>query len=209
MRLSKIYQDICTTMIDPNILILIVGKSGSGKSTFQNFLVCKYGLKDVQSYTTRPKRFDNEIGHIFVTKEEFDALENKVAYTEFNGYEYCATKEQLDKSNIYIIDPKGIESLKQNYDEKFLFIVYLDTDENICRKRMKMRGDDKEKVEERIKHDREAFRNVTFDYVLDAGDITSKTLESFINTYNNVRFNARLCLLEDELEELECLKKLP
>lgn len=209
MRLSKIYKDICTTMIDPNILILIVGKSGSGKSTLQNILVRKYGFKDVQSYTTRPKRFDNETGHIFVTKEEFDALENKVAYTEFNGYEYCATKEQLDKSNIYIIDPKGIEILKQNYDGKFLFIVYLNADENTCRERMIFRGDDKEKVEERIEHDREAFRNVTYDCNLDASCIMSNMLESFYNVYNYAKFNVRLCLLEDELEELQCLKKLP
>lgn len=209
MRLSKTYQDMFKTMVDSNILTLIVGKSGSGKSTFQNALVRKYGFKDVQSYTTRPKRYDNETGHIFVTKEEFDALENKVAYTEFNGYEYCATKEQLDESNVYIIDPKGIETLKQNYDGKFLFIVYLDADENTCRKRMRLRGDDSEQVEERIRHDRGVFGNFMYDCILDAGCIMPKILESFINTYDNVRFNVRLCLLEDELEELQCLKKLP
>lgn len=209
MRLSKTYTNICTTMVDPNILILIVGKSGSGKSTFQQELVNRWELRDVQSYTTRPKRSDNETGHIFVTKEEFDALENKVSYTEFNGYEYCATKEQLDESNVYIIDPKGIESLKQNYDGKFLFIVYLDADENTCRGRMRLRGDDREKVEERIKHDREAFRNVAYDCILDAGCIMPTMLESFINTYDYARLNIALCLLEDKLEEMQCLKKLP
>lgn len=209
MKLSKIYTDICTNMIDPNILILLVGKSGSGKSTFQQELVNKWGFRYVQSYTTRPKRYDNETGHIFVTKDEFDAIENKVAYTKFNGYEYCATKEQLDECNIYIIDPKGIKNLKQNYDNKFLFVVYLDANEYNCTQRMLMRGDEVEKVEERIKHDRKAFKNVKFNCVLNANKAIDNILNEFLDEYFYTRLNVNFCRLEDEVERLRCLTKLP
>ena len=37
-------------------LYLIVGASGSGKTTVANALEEKYGYKQLQSYTTRPMR---------------------------------------------------------------------------------------------------------------------------------------------------------
>lgn len=209
MRISKTYQRLYETMYEPNMLILLVGKSGSGKSTFQQELEKRWYLHSVQSYTTRPKRSDNETGHIFVTKEEFDALENKVAYTEFDGYEYCATKEQLDKSEVYIIDPQGLESLKQNYDGKFLFVVYLKAKEYICTQRMLMRGDSVEKVRERIEHDKRVFKDVKFDYILNADGTIEKMLEEFIDIYSYARVNVNLCRLEDEVERLKCMTKLP
>ena len=64
-----------------NTIYLIVGRSGSGKTTIAEELERKYGLKSIQSYTTRPKRSDNETGHIFVSDEEFDKLTDMVAYT--------------------------------------------------------------------------------------------------------------------------------
>ena len=42
--------------------ICIVGKSGTGKSTLVNKLKFKYNLTSVESYTTRPPRYENEQG---------------------------------------------------------------------------------------------------------------------------------------------------
>ena len=47
--------------------ILLVGKSGSGKNTVQDYLVNKYGLKPLVSYTTRAKRYPEEDTHIFIS----------------------------------------------------------------------------------------------------------------------------------------------
>ena len=74
--------------------------------------------KILQSYTTRPKRTPNETGHTFVSDEEFNNLENICAYGEFGGYKYCATKEQVDNSDIYVIDAQGIEYFKKYYHGK-------------------------------------------------------------------------------------------
>ena len=47
-------------------LFLFVGKSASGKTTVANMLEEKHGHVQVQSYTTRPPRYEGEVGHIFV-----------------------------------------------------------------------------------------------------------------------------------------------
>ena len=94
-------------------IYLIVGKSGTGKTTMVNRLQ-NLGPQ-VQSYTTRPKRSEDETGHIFVTDEEFDKLQNICAYTEYNGYRYAATQEQVDDATFYVIDPEGVWYFVDHY----------------------------------------------------------------------------------------------
>ena len=197
--------------VDPNMLVLLVGKSGSGKTTLEKELVNNFGFKSVKSYTTRPKRVTNEENHQFVTKEEFDALENKVAYTCFNGYEYCATKEQLDNATIYVIEPDGIEYLRQNYSRNF-FIVYIDTDNNVCENRMHKRGDDYNVVKSRIFNDEIEFENFAniADVVINGNKGTQYVLEDFLNAYVLARLNNRINKLENEVRKWKKLnQRLP
>ena len=109
-----------------NCIFLIVGCSGSGKTTITEQLEQKYGLKSIQSYTTRQPRYDGETGHIFISDEEFDKLTDMVAYTEFAGNRYCATAEQVEDNDLYIIDPKGVDffmkAYKGNKTPKIIFI---------------------------------------------------------------------------------------
>ena len=63
-------------MDKPNKLLVIVGESGCGKTSIAERLQ-QYGLKLIQSYTTRPKRKPLETGHTFVTKEDFDKIIKK------------------------------------------------------------------------------------------------------------------------------------
>lgn len=112
-------------------LFLFVGKSSSGKTTIADILESQYGLVQTRSYTTRPPRYENEIGHTFVSNKEFDQLENIVAYTEYNGFRYCATAEQIDNVSIYVVDIPGVSTLLDKYQtERPIVIFYFDT--SVC-----------------------------------------------------------------------------
>ena len=77
-------------------IYLFVGPSGVGKTTIVEKLSRDYGFSVVSSYTDRPMRYDGETGHVFLTKEEFDALPELCAYTEFNGHRYGVTSDMVD-----------------------------------------------------------------------------------------------------------------
>ena len=144
-----------------NYIFCLMGKSGSGKTTIADKLFDKYGYTQIASYTTRPPRTENDTDHIFISKEEYDALTDKVAYTCFQNNYYCATKEQVDNANLYVIDPFGVEQLKQLYDgEKQIVSIYIDTPMDICLNRMRKRGDNEDKIWERLRHDDTVFKGI-------------------------------------------------
>ena len=126
-----------------NNIFLIVGCSGSGKTTITEQLEMKYGLKSIQSYTTRPPRYDGETGHTFVSDEEFDKLTDMVAYTEFAGNRYCAIAEQVENNDLYIIDPKGIDFFMKSYKgSKTPKVIFISSDMTTRYERMKSRAEE-------------------------------------------------------------------
>lgn len=142
-------------------IILLVAPSGAGKTTVANILCEQYGFKQVVSYTTRKPRYKNELGHIFVTCEQFNCLTNICAYTEFDGNKYCATSEQVDNADIYIIDKKGIQYFKEHYvGAKKPIVVFMSISEKCATNRMRIRGDTDEMIARRLENDRIEFKNV-------------------------------------------------
>ena len=126
-----------------NNIFLIVGCSGSGKTTITEQLEQKYGLKSIQSYTTRPKRYEDESGHTFVSDEEFDELTDMVGYTEFAGNRYCATTEQVENNDLYIIDPKGVDFFMKSYKgSKTPKVIFISSDMTTRYERMKSRAEE-------------------------------------------------------------------
>lgn len=154
-------------------IVLLIGRSGSGKTAIADYLKDTYGWTAVESYTTRPKRVPWETGHTFVSDGEFDRLENIVAYTMFDGYRYCATAEQIDKADIYIVDLAGVKSMQELYHgDSILLPVYVDVSTPTCMYRMRKRGDKLDAVWQRLDNDKTMFSgakeylNAHFDSVL-------------------------------------------
>lgn len=139
-------------------ILLLVGASGSGKTTVANKLCRKYGLKQIDSYTTRPPRYRGEAGHIFVSDEEFDLLHDFVGFTNYNNYRYGATAEQTEACDIYVIDPAGVDFFRTAYHgSKKVVVAELIVDEEKRRERMLIRGDGHCAVEQRIQLDAKIF----------------------------------------------------
>jgi len=140
-----------------------MGPSGCGKSTVVNELI-KRGHKAADSYTTRPKRFHNETGHTYITEEEYDLLEDIVAYTIFNGYRYCVTRQMLNECDLYIVDPAGIKTLRENGYDNFK-VIGLELEPSDCAARMLARGDFGPDILGRLNNDWNMFRD--FDDICD------------------------------------------
>lgn len=140
-----------------NPLYLFVGKSASGKTTAAEVLEREHGFTSLQSYTTRPKRYENETGHTFIDDDTFDNLENIIAYTEYNKYRYCCTKDQIDHASIYVIDVPGVETLLDKYDsERQIVIIYFDASIRTRIDRMLDRHDSDMAIVSRLYNDEES-----------------------------------------------------
>jgi guanylate kinase len=142
-------------------IYLIVAESGAGKTSVAEALEKKYGLKSIQSYTTRPKRYENETGHIFISEDDFDKLTDLVAYTLFNNYRYCATSQQVEESDLYVVDAAGIDYFYTHYKgQKTPKIIYIYTTFEDRVKRMQKRGDTDSQILQRVVNDSQAFARI-------------------------------------------------
>ena len=170
-------------------IVLIVGKSGSGKSTICDRLTEQYGLKQVKSYTTRPRRGDGDNSHIFVNDEKFAKLENKCAYTIYDNRKYCATTEQVDNADLYIIDVDGVEYFLSHYNgRKIPMVVYIETSKNVRKERMMQRGDAEYKVMNRLRYDKTHFDNADEYAIKTYQNETEEDLDKIVESIYNVFF---------------------
>lgn len=154
-----------------NTLYLLVGSSGSGKTSIATALERKYGYRQLLSYTTRPLRNEDETGHTFVNDTFFNQLTDFIGYTVYNNYKYGATAEQADNSDIYVIDPAGVEFLKKNYHNKPVKVITITSPIHTRINRMEQRGDNFSNIMERIVNDID-FRNFLGDFNIDNNDDT-------------------------------------
>lgn len=139
-----------------NALFLFVGQSGCGKTTITEFLETKHGETSIRSYTTRPPRYKGEDGHVFISEDEFNKLENMVAYTEYNSFHYGTTKEQVDNATLYVVDIDGVKTLLENYkNERPIRIFYFNSTVATRIKRMMDRGDSDTAIIGRLLNDEE------------------------------------------------------
>lgn len=146
--------------------IILTGGSGSGKDFLLRGLL-KKGLRYQPKFTTRPKRTPETDGveYKFIDNDTFESLnkENKIkVYQKFsindNIWYYGITKENFDNNQAFIMTPFEISQLTEE-DLENCFLVYLDIDIQIRRKRISGRNDNNDSVDRRLKADEIDFKD--------------------------------------------------
>lgn len=159
-------------------MVILIGESGSGKTTILNELE-KRGFKKAINHTTRPRRKNEEQNseYLFVTKEEFEQMwtDGKLLQrAEFNGEYYGISTNSLrdDVACIQIVDSiadikQKAKELKMENMKTICFYIYVPAEERT--KRMLARGDSLESIQERLRIDNEKFKNArnVVDYVIE------------------------------------------
>lgn len=137
---------------------LIIGRTSSGKSSISKEVASQLGLEVVKSYTTRSKRNSDDNDHIFIKQEEVEQYRNSmIAYTEINGAQYFVTYDMLNKSDIYVIDPKGVKYLKESCPDFEYIEIYIWTPRAIAEIYALDRGDDLKTYNKRYEDENEQF----------------------------------------------------
>lgn len=151
-------------------LFCIIGRTSTGKSTLSKEVAKQLNLKVVKSYTTRPLRpgeVKAESDHYFISEKDYSKyITDIIAYTEINGYRYFATRQELDQSDIYVIDPKGFYELLYWYSIEKIQAqpvpIYIYLPDSLRYVRAYDRGDDMETWLERSKAEDSQFKDFEF-----------------------------------------------
>jgi guanylate kinase len=160
-------------------MIVIIGKTCSGKDTILNKLVSEYGYKKIVTYTTRKPRINEtpDVDYHYITNEYFDSLNEEgffaetTSYTVANGetWKYGTARKDLKDDRIIILNPYGLKKLRE---DKTLNItaVRLFASHGETWNRLRSRGDSSDEAARRIEADKKDFEDID-EYV----DLTIRT----------------------------------
>lgn len=138
-----------------NKIIVLCGKSASGKDTLAKMISEKYGYNFIVSTTTRPIRNgeSQENPYHFVSKEDFEQLINDGKLIEYRTYNtlvdgipavwyYGAEKREVveNKKYIVVLDIMGLDGFKETFGDRVVSF-YLNASDEIRKERCVNRGD--------------------------------------------------------------------
>lgn len=153
-------------------MIIIIGKTASGKDTIVKELCLNHNFKKIITYTTRPMR-ENEIDGItyhYILDEEFKQKIDEDFFAEYKSYQsefgewfYGTSEESIlnsDDKSIIILTPQGYKDILSKYPNLNYKSIYLYASNRTIRERLIQRGDDEAEARRRVKHDKKDFRGI-------------------------------------------------
>jgi guanylate kinase len=155
-------------------IVILMGKSSTGKTTILKELVDNYGFHNMISLTTRDKRpGETESDYTFLkSNEEFDSIfENQglLEKTEYivDGKRWCyglpKSSISKEKDNVVILNPDGVRQLLDSEYKDNLDIYHFDCDTDLIIQRYFGRSEktDKSKIQlvDRLLRDLEDFQD--------------------------------------------------
>lgn len=177
------------------MLIIIIGPSGSGKSSIAQHLMYNHGAMKIVSTTSRKPRAGEVDGihYHFVSKDKFLEMIDNNEFIEFAKYSdnyYGTTKAEVekklksDKLAVNAMEIGGAMKIKELFPETK--IVFCHSDIDVLMQRMNDRGDSFENIKKRVKFlfDEKEYDNVTkADFILNNnGELkdSCKALEEYL-----------------------------
>ncbi len=153
------------------MIVVLIGKTTSGKTTVANELCKNHGYKRIITYTTRPMR-ENEVQDVdyhFISDEQFNKMVENNEFTEYKRYNTAhgvwsygsvVTLEQELSNNCYVIilTPQGLRDLSKKTLRYIAFYLNVGFESQL--ERLKKRGDEEQQIIKRLKNDAKDFENV-------------------------------------------------
>lgn len=175
-------------------LIIIVGPTGSGKTTIGQYLKQTYHIQPVITHTTRPKRV-NEVDGVDYYFETADSLAQKhlIETVNYAGYQYGSSYEALkaawQKSDLIsiVLEINGaltyLEALGQQVQ-----IIYLKVSPQQLKKRLYQRQDDPQAISQRLNSEEfkrdlvlpESLQSVAYQIENDSFEVAKKLIANLI-----------------------------
>lgn len=177
---------------DKNIKIVLVGKSGSGKTAAAKYIVTNFKYENIVSHTTRPIRGNETDGtdYYFVTDEEFNNVK-MLESTNYRGWKYGISEIEFDKykHGVIVTDIVGVRNLERLGKEFIsIYITRNDKDRFIS---SIARGDNIMEVALRNERDTACYQDADkiCDYSVSNDDsieeLATKILECVLDKYGN------------------------
>lgn len=170
------------------LLILITGKSASGKDTIQNLLCENFKYNQIPKYTTRPQRPGEEQGnpYIFVDNETFFKMKenDQMIVSEFRGWYYGYSWKDIDDTEnpIVVVDNVQLATILDMCIQKPV-VIYIDRDDTQRYIDQLKRGTPISEVYRRSVHDDAAFQTMLNDdtvYKVDNNGDVNKTVTEIL-----------------------------
>ena len=157
------------------MIIVLLGASGSGKSTIEHELATHHGFEKIISYTTRQPRVGEVNGrdYYFINNETFHEIIEDKLFAEYDEYSqerlYGTLKTDYtgDSNRIVVLTPNGLKQLKENCGSDNIFSVLVEANLGTRIKRYinrcgvnKFSYDDKNEISSRVERDFGMFLGV-------------------------------------------------
>lgn len=189
------------------MLVVLLGPSCSGKSTFQKELVENEGYHAVRTATTRPKRMGEDLSSYYFLKDqafsEWEERGDLICIETFRGWRYGVPREELIRSTshsnrVVILTVGGVMELLSRHTNivvgDALSVLYLGVDGSTGEARAYSRGDERREYLRRMAADSIDFRN--FPRENGVWEFTPDYILECINNPQNYKITPRLKKLE-------------
>ena len=189
------------------MLVVLLGPSCSGKSTFQKELVENEGYHAVRTATTRPKRMGEDSSSYYFLKDqafsEWEVRGDLLCIETFRGWRYGVPRDELVRSaskanRVVILTPGGVMELLAKHTDLVvgdaLSVLYLGVDGATGEARAYSRGDDRREYLRRMAADSIDFRH--FPRENGVWEFTPDYILECINNPQNYKITPRLKKLE-------------